>query len=101
MLPLLFVVLFACLSGVRAAAELLACQDAARAGARAAARGDSPALVAATAARQAPPGATVALTRLGALVRVDVRAIARPLPGLALPGFSVSGHAVADTEQPR
>jgi Flp pilus assembly protein TadG len=97
-LPILFVVLLAALTGVRAGATELACQDAARAGARAAARGESAAVVVATVRRLAPAGATVQLERHSGLVRVSVRAPVQALGGMRLPDFQVGGDAVAQPE---
>jgi Flp pilus assembly protein TadG len=98
-LPVLFLVLLAAMTGIRAGATELACQDAARAGARAAARGETASTVVATARRVAPPGATVNLGHEGGLVRVTVRAQVQALGGLRLPTFGVGGDAVAEPEQ--
>jgi len=87
-LPVLVLVLAACLWALSYAASTLRCADAARAAARAAARGELPAAVAATARRAAGRPVTVTTRRSGDLVVVDVSwrlragAFARRLPVL-------------------
>jgi hypothetical protein len=94
----LFVVLYAALTGVRAGASELSCQDAARAAAREAARGESTTTVVATARRLAPANAVIAVHRTGSLVRVTVRAQVSALGGMPLPALQVGGSAVAEVE---
>jgi Flp pilus assembly protein TadG len=97
-LPVLFVVLLAALTGIRAAAAELACQDAARVAARAAARGEPQPVVVDTARRLGPRGATVSVQRTGQFVRVTVQAAVPTLGPLHLPAFTVGGRAVAEPE---
>lgn len=96
-LPSLVIVLFLALSGVAAVTAQLRCVDAAREGARAAARGDPAGRAREASDRVAPPGSTVAITTTADLITVTVRGRARPL-GAWLPGFPVSGRAVAAVE---
>jgi len=99
-LPVLVIVLLVCVWLLSAVGAQLRCVDAARVAARAAARGDAPGAVQAAGRAVAPTGAEVSVGRVGELVRVDVRAQVRPLPGVAaLPGFGVSASAVARSEQ--
>lgn len=74
-LPVVVLVLVACLSGLVAAIDQVRCVDAARLGGRAAARGDPIEQVRASATRAAPPGAVVDVARHGrdAVVTVRVR----------------------------
>lgn len=100
LLPVLLVVLVACVWVLACVASQLACLDAARAAARAAARGDAPAAVQVTAQRLAPQGASVAVSRGEQTVQVVVRAQVRPFgPVLRiLPAVRVSGRATAAAE---
>lgn len=100
LLPVLVVVLVACLWVLACVAAQLRCLDAARAGARAAARGDAPAAVRTTAQRLAPPGAQVSVSSGDRTVEVRVRSEVRPFgPVLrVLPGVPVSGRATAPAE---
>ena len=98
-LPVLLLVTFAAMIGIRAAAAELACQDAARASARAAARGEPASAVAATAHRVGPAGSAVSIQHDEGLVRVTVTARVGPFVGIPLPAFSVSGTGVAEPEQ--
>ncbi|MEX2289945.1 MAG: TadE family type IV pilus minor pilin [Mycobacteriales bacterium] len=100
LLPVLVVVLLACIGVLASVAAQLECVDAARAAARAAARGDAPAEVRATGQRLAPPGAVVELTSGDGTVEVRVRAEIQPF-GRALrvlPAVVVSGRATAAAE---
>ncbi|MFC5723529.1 TadE family type IV pilus minor pilin [Streptomyces gamaensis] len=95
-LPALVLFGMALLWGLMAASAQIRCVDAARAGARAAARQDPPPAAVAAAGAAAPPGARIAVTREGDLVRVRVEArTAGPGP-LAL---RVRGEAVALAEE--
>ena len=78
----------------------LRCSDAAAAAARSAARGDPPASVSATARAVAPRGAVVEVGGDPGLVRVVVRAVARPSGAVLgrLPGIDVEGRATAARE---
>jgi Flp pilus assembly protein TadG len=99
-LPALSVVLVMALWSVAAITGQLRCVDAAQTAARALARGETSELSLAEARSAAPAGAHVVVSRSGRLVVVDVSAVAR-LPGPwsgALPGLSLSGHAVASVE---
>jgi Flp pilus assembly protein TadG len=98
-LPVLLLVTFTAMTGIRAAATELACQDAARAAARAAARGEPDVAVRATGRRLGPAGSAVSIQHAAGLVRVTVRARVGPFAGLPLPAFSVSGTGVADPEE--
>lgn len=100
LLPVLLVVLVACVWALACVASQLACVDAARAAARAAARGDAPAAVQVTAQRLAPQGASVAVSRDEQTVQVVVHAQVRPFgPVLRiLPSVRVSGRATAAAE---
>jgi Flp pilus assembly protein TadG len=94
-LPVLVLVLAVALTAVAGVAARVRVQDAAREAARAAARGDTAAahrLAAATA-----PGGALTLTQDGTDVVAVVRQPVRPLGGW-LPGFSVTGRAVAPVE---
>ena len=93
-MPVVVLLLLAGLTGVSAVITELRCVDAAREAARAAARGESGAVAG---RRAAPPGATVEVTVDGDTARATVRAPVHPL-GPHLPGFTVSGSAVAATE---
>lgn len=97
-MPVLFAVLGLALWALSAAGLAMDCTDAARAGARAAARGDSDAAVQALVERTGPPNATLSLDRRGGLVTVIVRARTSPPGPFPLPGFVVSGSAVAQVE---
>jgi hypothetical protein len=94
-LPVLMLVLAVALTAVAGVAARVRVQDAAREAARAAARGDPAAAV--RLAHEAAPGAAVALTVDGTDVVALVRAPVRPFGGW-LPGFAVSGRAVAEVE---
>lgn len=100
LLPVLVVVVIACIWVLACVAAQLKCVDAARAAARAAARGDAPAAVRAVAERLAPPAAVVELSPSDATVEVRVRAQVRPLGAVlrVLPSMSVSGRATAAVE---
>src|SRR3954470_24744236 len=98
-LPVLLLVTFTAMTGIRAAATELACQDAARAAARAAARGEPGSVVQATARRLGPAGSAVSIGRDTGLVRVTVRARVGPFAGLPLPAFTVGGSGVAEPEE--
>lgn len=100
LLPVLVVVLVACLWVLACVAAQLACVDAARAGARAAARGDSPAQVREIARRLAPAGSAVEVSDRGETLDVAVRAQVRPFGGVlsVLPAVDVGGRAAAPRE---
>ena len=101
LLPVLFVVLAACVGVLVCVAAQLKCVDAARAAARAAARGDGPAVVQDVGRRLAPPGASVRLSGGdGDTVRVSVRAEVRPFGDVlrVLPAVEVGGSATAARE---
>lgn len=98
-IPALFAVLGLALWAISAAGLAMDCTDAARAGARAAARGDSDAAVRALVERTGPRGAALSLDRRGGLVTVTVRARTAPPGPFPLPGFTVSGSAVAQVER--
>jgi hypothetical protein len=93
-LPALVLLLLFALGAVEAVAARMQCVDAARDGALVAARGGDGG---AAASGRAPRGASVSVSRDGDRVRAQVRVTVRPL-GPHLPGFSVSGDAVADVE---
>jgi Flp pilus assembly protein TadG len=97
-LPVLLLVTFTAITGIRAAATELACQDAARVAARAAARGEPVSTVQATGRRVGPARSAVVVERAAGLVRVTVRTRVGPFAGLPLPAFSVSGTGVAEPE---
>ncbi len=99
-LPVLLIVLAMALWVLAAVSAQLRCTDAAGVGARAAARGDAPAAVVAAARTVAPAGASVQVQPEQRVVQVVVRVEVRPLGGAlrALPGFQVSGRAVAARE---
>ncbi len=98
-LPVLLLMTFAAMTGIRAAATQLACQDAARASARAAARGEPAATIVTTGRRLGPPGASVSVQHGNGVIRVTVRARVGPFAGLPLPAFFVSGTGVAEPEE--
>ena len=98
-MPVLVAVLGLVLWAVSAAGLAMDCTDAARAGARAAARGDSEAAVRALVDRAGPRDAVLVLEHRGGLVSVTVRARTSPPGPFPLPGFTVSGSAVAQVEQ--
>jgi hypothetical protein len=100
LLPVLVVVLVACVWVLASVGAQLRCLDAARAGARAAARGDAPAAVRLTAERLAPADAQVVVSARDGLLEVVVRAEVRPFgPALrVLPALPVSGRATAAPE---
>jgi Flp pilus assembly protein TadG len=98
-LPMLFAVLGLAVWAVSAAGLAMDCRDAARAGARAAARGDSDAAVRALVERTGPHGARLTVERDGGLVTVAVQARTSPPGPFPLPGFGVSGSAVAQVER--
>jgi hypothetical protein len=79
-LPVLGLVLVACLAGAGVVHRELQIQDAARMAARSAARGDSDDVVLRAARQFAPSGATVRVWHDGELIRVEVVADAA-LPG--------------------
>jgi hypothetical protein len=103
LIPVLVVVLVACLWVLACVAAQLKCVDAARAGARAAARGDSPAQVREVAQRLGPGGSAVELRGGADTVEVSVRARVAPLGGVLslLPAIEVSGRAVGPREGDR
>jgi len=74
-IPVVVLVLVACLAGLVAAVDQIRCVDAARLGGRAAARGDPIEQVRASASKAAPAGAVVNVAKLGrdAVVTVHVR----------------------------
>lgn len=100
LLPVLVVVLLACIWVLVCVAAQLACVDAARAAARAAARGDAPAAVRAVGERLAPPAAVVELSPSRSTVEVRVHAQVRPFGAVlrVLPSVRVSGRATAAVE---
>ena len=100
-LPVLLLVTFASVTGIRAAATQLACQDAARASARAAARGEPASTIEATGRRLGPAGSAVSIQHDAGLIRVTVRARVGRFAGLPLPAFFVSGTGVAEPEEQR
>ena len=93
-LPALVLLVFAGVTAVAAVRIQLECVDAATQAARAAARGESGPIAG---ARLAPPGASVAVTLDGDVVRATVRTRVSPL-GRHLPGFDVAATAVAELE---
>ena len=93
-LPALVLLLMFALGAVEAVTARMQCLDAARDAALSTARGGDGR---AAAADRAPRGAAVSVTNDGERVRAEVRVTVRPL-GPHLPGFSVSGDAVADAE---
>lgn len=99
-LPVLLIVLAMALWVLAAVSAQLRCTDAAAVGARAAGRGDMPGAVVAAARTVAPSGASVQVQPGELVVQVVVRVEVRPLDGAlrALPGFVVSGRAVAARE---
>ena len=96
-LPVLLLVLGLAVGVLVAVSAQLRCVDAARATARVAARGDTDAQARDAGARVAPSGARIHLRHDGdqvvVLVEADVRA------GRWLPGVTVAGRAVAETEE--
>ncbi|WP_116112388.1 TadE family type IV pilus minor pilin [Austwickia chelonae] len=97
-LPAVVLVLALALGAGRYSIDQIRCVDAARAGARAAARGESPDVVGQVAKRGAPEGASVAISRSGGLVTVQVATTPSGLwPLSELPGLSAS--ATAEDEQ--
>ncbi|WP_319949567.1 TadE family type IV pilus minor pilin [Streptomyces halobius] len=95
-MPVLVVVVAALVWGLMAVCARIECVDAARAAARAAARSEPRSAVLQVARAAAPPGARVALTREGEVVRVRVAA---ELPGVGRLTARVSGEAVALAEE--
>ncbi len=96
-LPVLVVLLLAGCAAVGGVLTKVRCVDAAREAALAASRGgDGPA----AGGRAAPAGATVTLRREAGTVHAVVTATVEPL-GPHLPGFQVSGAAVAAVEPER
>jgi hypothetical protein len=93
-MPVLVILILAGVMAVSAAGTKIRCGSAARDAALAAARGEDGA---AAARRAAPDGATVAVSADGDLARATVSAQVRPFGNL-LPGFTVSGSAVAAVE---
>lgn len=93
-MPVLVMLLLAGVMAVSAAGTKLRCASAARDAALAAARGEDGG---AAARRVAPDGATVQVSADGDLARATVSAQVRPFGNL-LPGFTVSGSAVAAVE---
>jgi hypothetical protein len=93
-MPVLVMLILAGVMAVSAAGTKIRCGSAARDAALAAARGEDGA---AAARRVAPDGATVAVSADGDLARATVSARVRPF-GKLLPGFAVSGSAVAAVE---
>ena len=102
LLPVLVVVLSACVWVLACLFAQLQCVDAARGAARAAARGDTPVQVQAVAARLAPRGADVDVdVRTGSgTVEVHVAVDVAPFAGVLrmLPAVGVSGRATAAVE---
>lgn len=97
-LPAVVLVLAVAVATFRVATAQLQCTDAARAAARQAARGEPVATVEATARQAGPPGAEVALARVGGSVSVEVAAAVR----LPVPGWSplrVRDRVIAAVEQ--
>ena len=100
LLPVLVIVLVACVWVLACVAAQLQCVDAARAAARAAARGDAPVVVRDIGRRLAPDGAKVQLTDGDQTVEISVRAEVRPFGAVLslLPAVRVSGSATAARE---
>lgn len=102
-LPVLVLVLLACVALIGAVTAQLRCLDAAREGARAAARGDADDQVRRAAREPAPRGAEVLLLPGADTVTVVVRVRAVPLPGplarVLVP--RVEGRATAAVEPGR
>ncbi len=92
-IPLLMVVMVACLAGVAYLATQLRCIDAAREAARLFARGDETA--ATTAAHQLAGNVSVDMRVEGGVVRVSVTA--QPFAGV-LPGVRIQASALAAVE---
>ena len=99
-IPVVVLVLVACLAGVHAAVDQVRCVDAARLGSRAAARGDSPSRVLELTRRGAPDGAAVTVARHGADAVVTVRALVGGWGGV-VPSWSVSATARTPVEEGR
>jgi len=97
-IPVVVLVLVACLAGLNAAVEQVRCVDAARLGSRAAARGDSPGRVHDLARRGAPDGAVVTVAQHGGDAVVTVRARVGGWGGV-VPSWSVSATAQTPIEQ--
>lgn len=98
-LPVLLIVLLACIWVLAAVGTQLRCVDAARVTARVAARGDTDAVARSAGQAAAPPGAVIVISTRGEQVHVEVRAQVRPVPALsALPALPVQGRAVALVE---
>lgn len=93
-LPVLMMLVLTGVMVVSAAGTKIRCGSAARDAALAAARGED---AAAAAGRVAPDGAAVQVTAGEELARATVSVQVRPFGGL-LPGFTVSGSAVAAVE---
>ena len=93
-MPVLMMLMVLGLGGVSAVATKVACESAARDAALAASRGGS---AEAAGRRVAPAGARIAVGVDGDLVRVEVSVVVRP-GGSRLPGFVVTGDAVAELE---
>lgn len=96
-LPALVLLLAVSLGGVAAAADQIRCLDAARLAGRAAARGDPPGRVQQLALRAAPPGASVTVSRRGADVVVEIRAVTGGWGGL-VPSWRLAAVAVTPAE---
>ncbi len=103
LLPVLLVVLAACIGVLASVAAQLRCVDAARAAARVAARGEAVEVIRSTGERLAPPGARVTVQSSRGTVQVVVRAQVRPFGQVlrAIPPVAVSGRAVAASEVTR
>lgn len=97
-IPVVVLVLVACLAGLSAAVDQVRCVDAARLGSRAAARGDSSGSVHDLARRGAPDGAVVTVARRGGEAVVTVRARVGGWGGV-VPSWSVSAMARTPVEE--
>ena len=97
-IPVVVLVLVACLAGLSAAVDQVRCVDAARLGSRAAARGDSPGRVHDLAQRGAPDGAVVTVARRGGDAVVTVRTRAGGWGGV-IPSWWVSATARTPIEE--
>jgi hypothetical protein len=93
-LPALMLLLLFALGAVDSVIARMQCVDAARDSALAAARGGDGV---ASGRDRAPRGAAVSVTRDGDRIRASVSVTVRPL-GPHLPGVTVTGTAVADSE---
>ena len=92
------IVLAMILAAVGVALSEVRVHEAARAAARSAARGDKPPQIR-SAARRSAPGASVAISRNGTRVAVDVGVrVSPPFPMLRSIGMTVRAHSVADQE---